>query len=271
MADTIVGMMFTHDEGDILEETLEEGLNKVDSWFISNDNSTDNSWDIIQDFKRRYPDKIEYIRNKRDDYRDQGQRQSMLAEIKRRYKPENTWVQILDADMMFLDTDPRKAIRDHAKEDLGVTWSVLHGVRKPGDWGKVDTYPKWDRSIKEVLPYTAESEYVLYTFRPLPLVIYELNKWRPWPQGFSHYLDGKPLKYEVPSPDSPLLAHYGYRGPKHFYKKYAGRQLKNYPWDTSSVAAVEDTVWYFNGHWNTDLFPMSRKGWEENYDRFRKD
>lgn len=267
MSDTVVGMMFTHDEGDILEEILEECLDKVDSWFISNDNSTDNTWEILNDFQRRYPDKIEYLRNTREDPRDQGQRQSMLTEIQKRYKAENTWVQVLDADMMFCDTDVREAIRVHAKEDMGVTWCVLHGVREKGDWGAVDTYPNWDRSMKEVLPHTRTGEYVLYTFRPLPGLKYNLDTWKPWPQGFAQYLDGRPLKYEIPSSDYPLLAHYGYRGPKHFYEKYKGRQLKNYPWDTSSVASVEDTVWYFNGYSNSDVFPMTRKGWEENYGR----
>lgn len=268
MSDAVVGMMFSHDEGDILEEVLEESLNKVDSWFISNDNSTDGSWDIIQDFKRRHPGKIEYVRNKREDPRDQGQRQSLLNEIRKRYKPENTWVQILDADMMIVDTDVREAIKNHAKYDLGVTWNVLHAVRKQGTWNGVDVYPNWVSSIREVLPYADHAEYVLYTFRPLPLLEYDLNTWRPWPQGFGQYLQGKPLMYEVASPDFPLLAHYGYRGPKHFYEKYAGRQLKKYPWDTSSVSAVEDTVWYFNGYWNANVFPMSRKGWELNYERY---
>ena len=263
MGNTIIGMMFTHDEGDILEEILEACLNKVDSWFISNDNPTDNSWDILNDYQCRYPDKIEYLRNTREDPRDQGQRQALLSEIQRRYKPQDTWVQVLEADTMLLDTDVREAIRDFAVLDIGVTWTMLHAVRKSGTWESLDTYPIWEKSITEVLPYAQEYETMLYTFRPLPKLAYNLNTWRPWPQGFSHCLDGQGLKTEEISPEVPLLAHYGYRGPQHVYDKYKGTK---HPWNTSSVKKVEETFWYFNGVWNGDVFPMSREGWRSRFD-----
>ena len=263
MGDTVVGMMFSHNEGDILAEILENCLDQVDAWFISSDNSTDNCWDIIQDFQRQHPDKIEYIRNHRDDPRDIGQRQSMLEEIRKRYKPENTWVQALDADMMFLDTDVKQAIKDFAHKDIAVTWLILNAVRKPGTWSEVDTYPLWGASIKEVMPYAHPIENGLYTFRPLHELSYDLDTWKPWPRGFGHYIQGEKVKKKNDGPHIPILAHYGYRGPKHYYRYHEGQDITKYPWKTGSLQEVEDTVFYFNGVWNQDLMLMSRESWLE--------
>lgn len=257
MSDHIVGMMFNRNEGDILEEVIKNFLPHVDSLFIADDNSTDNSREIINEFRS----KIEYYTDKRDDPKDVGQRQKMLNEIRRRHKPEETWVQILDSDMMILDTDIKKAISKYSAAGLSITWTLLNGCRI--DWSGMDTYPIWNRSIKEIMPWGHVLEDVTYTFRPLPKLYYNLDKWRPWPQGFSYYTY-KNMQARMRRDDSPIIAHYGYRGPTHFYLKNKGKKFAKYPsWDISSVEAVRKTVYYFNGYWNTDLLDMSRKGWVE--------
>jgi glycosyltransferase involved in cell wall biosynthesis len=265
MPDSIVGMMFNYNEGDILEETLEAFLPHVDSLFISDDNSTDNSWGIIRSFK----DKIEYMRNKRDNPLDQGQRQSILNEIRKRYKPEDTWVQILDADMMILETDIRESLKKYAIDDLTMSWVLLNGCRTLGAWKEVDFYPNWITPITNVMSRAHMLEDLVYTFRPLPKLEYNLDKWRPWPQNFSFYSD-KILDVKNRELDAPLIAHYGYRGPTHFYLKYGARKQmfsKKYPsWNLDSIESIESTVYFFNGEWNRELFPMTRDGWIE----FRK-
>lgn len=254
--------MFNHNEGDILEEVLKNFLPHIDSLFIADDCSTDNSWEIIQSFK----DKIEYTRNKRDNPKDQGQRQSLLNEIRKRYKAEDTWVQVLDSDMMILETDIRSSIDKYAIDDITLNWTLLNGCRAPGTWKEIDTYPNWTTSIKDVMPYAHILEDVVYTFRPLPKLEYNLDKWRPWPQNFSLY-SNKVLDLKKRRPDSPLIAHYGYRGPTHFYLKHKARNQithrKYATWDLRSVETVEKTVYFFNGEWNRDLFTMDRQGWTE--------
>ncbi len=257
----VVGMMWNYNEGDVLEEIISEALPHVDSLFIADDESTDNSWDIIQSFQSS--GKLEYTRRQRNK-RDKGQRQALLDEIKKRYKPEDTWVQIIESDIMILDTDVRDAIKKHAVNDMAVSWQAINGVRAPGTWEGFDTYPNWDRPIKEILPYGHRMEVMLYTFRPLPGLSYDQSRWRPWPQGWGKY--GDKAKVNRKRPDSPLLAHYGYRGPTHFYHKYkhmAERGHRKYKtWKLSSPKEVEDTVFFFNGHWNNEhKFPMSREGW----------
>jgi len=260
---TVVGMMWNRNEGDILPYIIESALDKVDTLFIADDHSTDNSWDIIQSYAANHKDKIEYIRNERVHPKDAGQRQSLLDEIRRRYKPENTWVQVIESDIMILDTDVREAIRDWAIDDLGITWQLLNAARKPGDWNDADVYPNWERPIQEIMPHAHWIEYMMYTWRPLPGLQFDPDTWRPWPNGFAQYVKNPPLKRGRKGLTSPLLAHYGYRGPAHFKQKYGNKKFRKYPsWDLTSVETVEKTVYFFNGQWNGALHDMSRDGWK---------
>lgn len=264
MTDTIVGMFWNRNEADILEEILEDAIKHVDTLFIADDNSADKSPDIIRGFAEKHKDKVEFTSFNRTNPRDVGQRQAMLDEIRKRYKPENTWVQIIESDMMLLDTDVREAIKQWAVEDMAVSWQTLNAARKPGTWDEVDTYPKWPVSIRQIMPYAHWIEYMLYTFRPLPGLGYDLDNWRPWPSGWGNYTN-KPVKVNKRSLNAPLLAHYGYRGPTHFLLKNPPDRFKRrYPtWDLTDLETIKETVFFFNGAWNgeKDLFPMSRDGW----------
>lgn len=259
MTDSIVGILWNKNEGDILEETILSALTKVDSLFLADDHSTDNSWEIMQSFEN-HP-KVEYIRNERENSHDLGQRQALLDAVRQRYKPENTWVQVIESDIMILDTDVREAISEWAVDDIGVTWQLLNGAREPGTWDEHE-YPNWTKPITEIMPYAHWIEHMLYTFRPLPELAYSSNSWRPWPMGFAQYIKNPPLKRGRKGLNSPLLAHYGYRGPIHFKKKYGNKKFRKYPsWDLTNEQTVEDTVYFFNGIWNNSLHDMSREGW----------
>jgi glycosyltransferase involved in cell wall biosynthesis len=279
MPDKIVGMMWAKNEGDILEEILTSAVSKVDSLFIADDESDDNSWAIINDFANTHRDKVEYIRNKREKSSDQGQRNSLLIEIRKRYKPENTWVQIIEGDIMLIDTDIKDAIKGYALHDVGMSWQTLNAIRKPGTWKEADTYPKWDKPIKEVMPYFHHLESMLYTFRPLPGLYYNPWMWRPWPQGFSAYIGDKPLFSTRKTDNSPLLGHFGYRGPTHFYEKFKnhksninGFHSKYKSWDLRSIESVGNTVSFFNGQWTGNSpHELTRNGWLQFLEGRRED
>lgn len=260
-------MMWNLNEGDILEETILNALLHVDSLFIADDGSTDNSWELIQSMKGRYSSKIEHIQQLPSKL-DPAQRTSLLTKIRSVYSAADTWVQVIESDIMILDTDVREAIKSHSDyQELAVSWQTLNAVRKKGTWTRVDTYPNWNTSITEIMPYAHFMETMLYTFRPLARLYYKPNQWRPWPSGWTYYTDS-PVKNTKKYKDSPLLAHYGYRGPTHFYKKYQkmGSHHKKYKnWNLSSIQTVEETVAFFNGTWNTNIFPMSRRGWKKRW------
>lgn len=261
MTESIVGQFWTKNEGDILEETIIDSLKHVDSLFIADGQSMDNSWEIIKSLKLRYPDKIEHIQQE-SEIGDRAQRTSLLNKIRERYRPEDTWVQIIESDMFLLDTDLREITKT---SDLAITWQTLNAVRFPGTWKNVDTYPNWNSSIRTLMPYVHWMEVMLYTFRPLPKLKYDQDIWRPWPKGWTYYTD-KPVEKKKKEENSPLLLHVGYRGPTHFYNKYknmGAHHTKYTNWRLKHVESVESTVYFFNGVWNdpNKIFPASREGW----------
>lgn len=251
--------MWAKDEGDLIRETIEDALKHVDSLMIADDGSTDDTWKIIQDCKERFPqiEHIQQIPNKKD----KGQREALLSIVKKRYQPDDVWVQVIEADVFLMETDVRALTANCSQ--VGISWQTLNAVRKPGTWAEVDTYPKWTMPIRELMPYAHLMEVMLYTFRPLPDLHYDAATWRPWPAGFGRYVNG-PLKIHHKDEDSPLVLHVGYRGPKHFHQKYKsmGKVHQKYKnWRLTSVAEVERTVPFFNGQWNRRAFPATRKEW----------
>lgn len=259
----LVGIMWNRNEADILEETILDAITKVDSLFIADDGSTDTSWEIISNLKGRFPDKIEYIQRGRTEHADQGCRQSLLNVVRERYKAENTWVQIIESDMMILETDIRESLKTHACHDVAMSWLAWNALRLPGTWKEVDTYPNWKAPIKEIMNRAGFMEHMVYTFRPLKQLYYDPDRWRPWPRGFN-----KEIGFKKNLENAPLLLHFGYRGPTHFYMKYKDRPntfKHSYPnWDLTSPETVEKTVAYFNGEFNyKKTHPASRAGWRK--------
>ena len=259
MAEHVVGMMWNKNEGDLLPDTIASALQNVDTLVIADDGSTDNSWDVIQSFAAHHKDQIEHIQRK-PNRADKGQRQSLLTVIQQRYRPEDTWVQILESDIMILETDIRRALKERS-DGVKMTWQLLNASPAPGqDWEDLDEYPNWSRPIQEIMTHAHRLELMPYTFRPFKELKYESLSWRPWPQGFSRVSKSKKELNNY----TPLLAHYGYRGPTHFYEKYkscGARHPRYAAWDISSLESVKRTVYFFNNTWSQHAFPMSRYGW----------
>lgn len=259
----LIGMLWNRNEADILEEVIRDAAAKVDALYIADGFSTDRSWEIIGNLKAKLPN-IEHIQQL-PEFQDRAQRNSLLNLIRARYKPQDTWVQVIESDTFILDTDIREAIRLYAVEDMAVTWKMLNACRPRGQWRDHDTWPRWGKPIREVMPYAHEMEQVLYTFRPLPELSFDHQKWRPWPNGFTAYTT-KPVQRIPRGPRAPLILHCGYRGPSHFHAKYKhmGHYHTRYKsWRVDSPEAVEQTVSFFNGHWNANPFAASRMGWLE--------
>lgn len=254
----IAGLMFNRNEGDILEETLTEALKRVDVLFVADDGSTDDSWKIIKSFKGQ----IEHMQQNPNP-KDKGQKQALLSEIQRRYRPEDTWVQVIESDVMIAPFvgNLKEVIAEHSVRDCVMYWPTWNAVRK--DWSQ-DDYPNWKQPITEVLDRAHYFEKMCYTFRPLRGVRYNSDRWRPWPVGFAEQLKGV-TKAERYKSNGPVLVHYGYRGPTHFWLKYrnCGRTHPKYKdWILESPETVAKTVPYFNGTWNGDnCYEISREGW----------
>lgn len=260
----IVGMMFCKNEADVLPLTIPAAMRVVDSLFISDDGSHDSSWEIIKYYKQQYPNKIEHIQQ-RPDPLDQGQRAALLDEIRRRYKPQDTWVQLIDADMVVdvADSDTLQRFIDaNARSNAVVKWAVMNAVRE--NWeGVHQFYPSWPEDLRTLMPKFHVLEKVFYTFRPFPDLYYNAE-WKPWPKGFSKYIkdtdDGHtPTKWSV-----PLLLHYGYRGPTHLFQRLGGKSKDKYGQEYDSIEKIAATFNCFNGTYNRSPLALRdpRDAWE---------
>ena len=140
MPDYIVGLMFNKNEGDILQEIIEAALPHVNSIMIADDGSMDKSWDIIQSIQNKHKDKVEHIQRNPNTV-DKGQKQSLLDKIQQRYRPENTLVQIIESDIMIVDTDIRKAFKERSN-GVYLNWILLNAAREgKRGWEGADDYP----------------------------------------------------------------------------------------------------------------------------------
>ncbi len=256
MADNVVAMMFAKDEVDILPTTLQAAMKIVDSIFISDDGSVDGTWEIIQYYARVYPHKFEHIQQSPDKL-DQGQRNALLREIRKRYKPENTWVQTIEADIILHTTDLRALIAQCSRQDVAMNWHNMNAVRD--DWAGVhEFYPNWPEDIRKIMPnFHWLEEFSCYTYRPLPELYFD-HIWRPWPRGFSHYLqpEARKRRNKLDGNKTPLSLHYGYRGPTHLMTKWNRLKVKptrpftKYGFDYTSIDTLSKTFYCFNGVYN---------------------
>src|SRR3990167_3603833 len=159
----LIGVMWAKNEADIISETIDAAVRCVDSLLIADDGSTDNTWQIIQDKKRQHAS-IEHVQQKPNGI-DRGQRQALLDVVRQRYNAADTWVQVVESDVFILDTDIRECLAGF--NGMALSWQTLNAVRRPGTWASVDTYPHWERSIRELMPFAHRMEVMLYTFRQI--------------------------------------------------------------------------------------------------------
>jgi hypothetical protein len=265
MTDNIIGLLYNRNEGDILEEIIESALKNVDALLVADDSSTDNSLAVMKSFGKR----LELVADAsmvKEGTPNFWTRQYLLDEIRKRFNPNDTWVQVYESDMMVFDTDIRAAISDWATDDVVVNWPTLNAVRD--DWlSGADKYPNWDHSIKEVMPNCHFMEYLLYTFRPLEGIAYSRSNSKPWPQGFTRYIKQRVLRTKREG--SPLMIHYGYRGPTCYRTKLAPWGYAHPKYANMNLDTPESTVRTaapFDGSWckyPEDVFPASRSNWSK--------
>ncbi len=267
MGDTIVGVMWCRNEGDLLPHTIPAALEQVDCLMIVDDDSTDNSWDVIKSFEG----KLEYAVRRADKIQRGTHprvfaRQHLLEETRRRFGYKNTWVQIIESDTALLDTDVKTAIERYARDDVMVPWHMVNAVRR--EWTDEYDLPRIPDNMPLDEFYNAAhwmEQLSTYTFRPLPSLNYT-ERPTPWPRGFRAYQkDGTRHGKMRKKDDNPLVIHYGFRSPTHYFNKMGGVPNNKYAdWDFSSPASVRRTVPFYNGTYNNNTLTfdsISREGW----------
>lgn len=112
------GLMMVRDEGDIIAENLTSLLTWVDALHIYDLGSTDNTWDIVQDFAARDPRVIPFKREPTV-YAD-SLRSVLFEHIRRRFEAGD-WIVKLDADE-FHEISPPDFVRNHVAAHEGIIY-----------------------------------------------------------------------------------------------------------------------------------------------------
>ena len=224
-SDPVIGIMWNKNEGDILDETISKALLLVDHLLVADDQSSDDSWDIIRSKKSElaYISRYGETPGSKKYRKSVWQRQSLLEKAIEMYG-RNIWIQVIESDLIAIDTNVKEQLELGTNvHGIALWWITLEAVRK--EWIEEDEkYPNWDKSIQEVMPYGFILEKAPYTWRPYPDIHFG-DKWNPVPRGLAKYghLGGEwRVRRRHCNKDIPLWAHYNIRGRKHFNKKYAG-------------------------------------------------
>lgn len=261
--DAIIGIMWNRNEADILRFTISKALEQVDYLLLADDGSTDDSFEIMKELGRNHS-KIIHVQ-KYD--KSVEKKEALLQVVRANFKPEDTLVQVIESDITILSTDIREAWKKYSSNDVSMSWYLINAAAD--QWSdETGCYPSWERPIDSVMSYGHWMEELSsYTFRPLPGIHFANNS-KPWPRGFSAYCNG--ISKNEFTDDVPLLAHWGYRGPAHWLKKYNPLNDPNklhsqkHKWPIGSIEQIKKEVPFFNGVWNEPnaMFPLNRKGWK---------
>lgn len=256
----VVGMMWNKNEGDILHFTISKALESVDYLVLADDGSTDNSFEVMRSFSG-HPKvlHVEQVTDKRE------KKQVLLNVIKSKFDHTDTIIQVIESDITILDTDIREAWKRYNNNHASMSWHLINAT-DPDMWQSEEgCYPNWTTPIDKKMTNGHWMEALShYTFRALPGVQFK-NDSRPWPRGLGTYVQKDNMRTLS---DAPLLAHWGYRGPSHWYAKYStgpGSVHRKHKWKIGSVQECKDNVPFFNGIWNIkrDQFPLHREGWKQ--------
>lgn len=256
--DNIIGVMWNKNESDILRFTISKALEVVDYLVMADDGSTDNSFEIMRSFKD-HP-RVVHVEQVKD---GREKKQALLDVVRAKFDPERTLVQVIESDITILNTDIRACWSKYSNNNAAMSWHLINAT-DPDMWTSEEgCYPAWEVPIDQKMSNGHWMEVLShYTFRPLPGVRFE-NDARPWPRGLGTYIKADGIKC---ASDAPLLAHWGYRGPSHWYAKYSkgpGSLHRKHKWKIGSVEECKQHVSFFNGIWNVkrDQFPLNRDGW----------
>ena len=261
--DKIIGIMWNHNEGDILEETLTKALPLVDHLLVADDDSDDNSWDIIRSHSSELAYFNRYSESDKELAKSHWQRQHLLNKAVQMFG-RDIWIQVIESDLIAIDTDVREQVETRTNlHGAGIWWCNLEAVRR--EWRPEDEmYPNWDKPIQEVMPWCHILEKAAYTWRPYP-DIYFPERWQPHPCGLDKYggLDGEwHVRRKHVNETTPLWGHFNVRGRKHFEKKYA-----NVPDNSRNKAKREMMAFTLpqDPKYDACMFKLNRESWINQY------
>lgn len=172
----IICVMCIHNESLNLKECLEHLNNYVDKFVVFDDESTDNSIEILKQF----PKVANIITEKQEGahrWRERHNRETVIRRAKEVSDADETWVLCIDPDERFemrfledirkiIDNNPGKAISIHMRE----LWDAIDQYRNDGIWDRKRKTLLFPLSDKMTYDYENE-HHNPWTYRELTEVV----------------------------------------------------------------------------------------------------
>src|SRR5262245_52286802 len=119
------GIMVVRDEGDLIAQTLDHLLTRLDAIYIYDTGSTDGTWDIVRGFGARAGRDSGVIPLRRDEVPyDNGLRAMVFDEVRPRFS-DGDWIARLDADE-FYHVPPRRFIDERISPGEGRIFAQMY-------------------------------------------------------------------------------------------------------------------------------------------------
>lgn len=218
------GFMCVRDEADILPETLESLLGWIDALHVFDTGSTDESWEIVQDFARRDGRVRPFCRAK---VIFCNSLRGMIFESVRASIAPGDWIARLDADEIY-HVSPREFLASSVRPHEGRVFAQEYEfVITQSQW------QAWERGEVESGAVTARQH--AYVTDPVPEQrFFRFRRGMHWGPGHPNpYFSGLPARSRIP------VRHYRWRSPQQMLHRL---RLRRYMAERSGHGI----------HWNHD-------------------
>jgi hypothetical protein len=201
----VIGILRVKDEGDLLPSVLANVADGVDEIFAYEDESVDNTREILQ----AHP-KVTYLKTYDPTFRSEWWKTHHLEKMVKQsfpeYRTEEVWVALLAGDLYWLNQSPREAAERAAAKghDLKTGCAINFSIHHTDTWEGKDTWPKWKPSLRESCRWARVIEELPVVWK---VADYTKHKRLPWPRHFKNRDTG--IKA-----DMPFLEHQGKRSPR---------------------------------------------------------
>lgn len=224
------GLMLLRDEGDVIVETLEHLLGWIDSLHIYDLGSTDNTWDIVQEFARK-DKRVNPVICRPTVYND-NLRCWLFHRVRQTFTPGD-WVMKVDGDEIYHVPPPQFVRERCAPLDSAVhlQWYFFRLTTQEADAyasGKLDTAADRKRSITDRRRYYKISQYA----EPR---MFKYRRSMQWPENSSF-----PFNAGFVSKERIPIRHYPHRDPAQLQRRYRLR------------AAMMKRNAHAGGHWKLE-------------------